>query len=69
MPAVFVGALFLDGDLLSFSKSADFKAVPVAAEKGMYKALVELFENALIQLEAEQAPPANDSAEPPPEAA
>jgi len=68
MPAIFVGALFLDGDLLSFSKSADFKAVPVEAEKGMYKALVELFENALIQLDAEQAT-ANDSAEPPPEAA
>jgi hypothetical protein len=67
MSTVLVGALFLDGDLLSFSKSADFKAVPVEAEKGMYKALVQLFENALVQLDAEQNPPADET--PAPEAA
>jgi len=67
MPAILVGALIFDGDILSFSKSADFKAVPVEVENEMYKALVQLFENALVQLDAEQNPPADEP--PAPEAA
>ena len=67
MPAILVGALFQEDDILSFSKSADFQAVPVEVEKGMYRALVQLFESASNQLEMEQAPLGSEP--PAPEAA
>jgi hypothetical protein len=54
---VFLGAILLDGDVLAFSKSADFSAAPIEAEKAMYSALINLFTQALANSDA---PPAAD---------
>jgi len=61
MSAIFIGAIILEENVLSFCKSADFRAVPVEAEAEMFRAIAELFDSAALQLDAKQDRPADEA--------